>query len=138
MDAGSVIVGLWSLGEGLADLNIILKVFVLMTIVSFVRNHLGDGALSWIVILGFAWFVLFDGWALFGPIYILYLLLGLGASGILVDFFFVTAGGGGKKKGEMESPISAGSDLLARRMVGGKIGAMAQRKPPAPPPPMAG
>lgn len=132
MGAEFLLIGL---GEAWLDLNLILKVFVLITIVSFVRNHLGNSWLSWIVILGFAWFVLFDGWRLFGPIYILYLLIGMGISGILVDFFFVTAGGmgGGGKEGEKYSPISSGADLLAKRVISGRVGKQMQRpRPPMP------
>src|SRR3989344_8309853 len=84
------------------DFNLIIKIFVLMTLASWVRNHLGDSPLSWILIGGLGYFILFDGWAIFGPIYLLYMLLGFGVSSILIDFFFVGAGGGAAASREGE------------------------------------
>src|SRR3989344_6444866 len=97
------------------DFNLIIKIFVLMTLASWVRNHLGDSPLSWILIGGLGYFILFDGWAIFGPIYLLYMLLGFGVSSILIDFFFVGAGGGPAPPEEgMESPVSNGVDIMKR------------------------
>src|SRR3989344_4558127 len=95
--------------ELFSDINLILKIFVLMTIVSWVRNHVGTGSLSWILIGGMGYFILFDGWKLFGPIYVLYILLMFGVSAILIDFFFVGAGGPPKDEEGMESPVSSGA-----------------------------
>ncbi|VVC00148.1 Uncharacterised protein [uncultured archaeon] len=98
-----------------SDMNLILKIFVFMTLVSWVKNHLGSGALSWILIAGLTYFVLFDGWAIFGPIYILYMLLMFGISGIIIDFFFIGAGGPPPAPEEgMESPVSSGVDIQKR------------------------
>ncbi len=76
------------------DFNIVIKIFVLLTIISFLKNHLGTGALSVALMLGFSWFVFFEAWAFFGGIYILYMLLAMGVSGIIIDFFFVSGGPG--------------------------------------------
>ena len=100
--------------EAFNDFNFIIKIFVLMTLASWVRNHLGDSPLSWILIGGLGYFILFDGWAIFGPIYVLYLLLGFGVSSILIDFFFVGAGGAPKPEGMEESPVSSGVDIMSR------------------------
>src|SRR3989344_9188323 len=96
------------------DFNLIIKIFVLMTLASWVRNHLGDSPLSWILIGGLGYFILFDGWAIFGPIYVLYMLLGFGVSSVIIDFFFV--GGGHPPEGEegLESPVSSGGDIMKR------------------------
>lgn len=101
------------IGEFLSDINLILKIFVLMTLVSWVKNHLGSTPLSWIIVAGLGYFILFDGWAIFGPVYILYLLLMFGISGVIIDFFFV---GGGQPEGKdgMESPVSSGVDIAHR------------------------
>lgn len=85
---------LFSFLEFFADINFVLKIFVLMTIISFILTHLGKKTISLIIIAAFAWFIMFDMWALFGGIYILYMLLMFGVSTILVDFFFITAGSG--------------------------------------------
>ncbi|MCX6802903.1 MAG: hypothetical protein NT067_07420 [Candidatus Diapherotrites archaeon] len=87
------------IGEMFNDLNLALKIFALLTVVSFVFTHLGKSPLSYALIGGICWFVLFDYWKFFGGIFILYTLLTLGISGVLVDFFFVSnMGGGGKSE----------------------------------------
>ena len=97
------------------DFNLIIKIFVLMTLVSWVKNHVGTGPMSWILVGGMGYFILFDGWKIFGPIYVLYMLLMFGVSGVIIDFFFVGggSGGGGEQKG-MESPVSSGVDIQRR------------------------
>tara|TARA_Y100000310_G_scaffold272711_1_gene287840 strand:+ start:2371 stop:2733 length:363 start_codon:yes stop_codon:yes gene_type:complete len=95
------------------DANLVIKIFVLMTLVSWVKNHVGTGPLSWILVGGMGYFILFDGWKIFGPIYVLYMLLMFGVSGIIIDFFFVGGGSGGGQKG-MESPVSSGVDIQKR------------------------
>ncbi|HIH10415.1 MAG TPA: hypothetical protein HA254_07165 [Candidatus Diapherotrites archaeon] len=99
--------------EFISDVSFMLKVFVMMTLANWVRNHLGDSPVSWILIVGIGYFVLFDGWAVFGPIYLLYLLLGFGVSSIIIDFFFVGAGGPPEQEG-IESPVSSGVDIMKR------------------------
>ena len=79
-----------SLGEIFADFNFVLKLFVLITIVSWVRNHFGNSAISLAIILGVSYFVLFANWALFGGAFVLYLLLGIGVTGIMIDYLFLT------------------------------------------------
>ncbi|MEK6957648.1 MAG: hypothetical protein AABW99_01575 [archaeon] len=115
--------------ELFGDINLILKIFVLMTIASWVKNHVGGGPVSWIIMAGMGYFILFDGWKIFGPIYVLYMMLMFGVSAIIIDFFFVTAGGAPKPESleGMESPVSSGVDM-AKRMA--QHGAMqAARRP---------
>ena len=111
--------------ELFSDINLIIKIFVMMTIVSWVKNHLGTGPLALILIGGMGYFILFDGWALFGPIYVLYMLLMFGISAVVIDFFFVGGGGSPEKEG-MESPVSSGADI-AKRMASQKAANPAQR-----------
>ena len=102
---------LFSLTETVADLTLALKIFVLLSIISFVWNHLGNTPFSIVIILGVSWFVLFDYWKFFGGVYLLYVLLTMGISGILVDFFFVSQmGGGGEAK-----PVDSAVDLAVRQ-----------------------
>ena len=111
--------------ELFSDLNFIIKIFVLLTLISWVNNHIGKGPLSLILIGGIGYFVLFDGWKLFGPIYVLYMLLMFGISGVIIDFFFVGGGGGPEKEG-MESPVSSGVDIQ-KRMASQKASGVAQK-----------
>lgn len=117
---------LFSLTEIWNDFQLIIKIFVLMTIISFVRNHLGTGPLSWVVIGGFFFFIFGDLWKLFGTIYVMYMLLVFGVAAIFIDFFFVTGGFGG---GKQESPVSSGADLLKRRAMMGRMQAARPRGP---------
>ncbi len=132
-----------TLGELFADLNLALKLFALLSIVSFVWSHLGKSPLSVALIAGIGWFVLFDYWKFFGGVFVLYTLLTLGISGILIDFFFVSQMGGEQAEAQ---PIGSGVDLMMRQQAllrqqartQGGTGArgMQQRtmkKPPRPP-----
>jgi len=102
----------FSLTELYSDMMLALKIFALLTVVSFVYMHLGKGPLSYALIGGISWFVLFDYWKFFGGVFLLYSLLTLGISGILIDFFFVTGMGGG---GEEPSPVDSSMDLMMRQ-----------------------
>src|SRR3989344_8171875 len=108
---------LFSLGEIWADFNIVLKIFVIMTIYSWVKNHFGNSVLGWVVFGATCFFVIFELWSIFGGIYLFYMLLLFGVSQILIDFFFITAGAppAGGAGGKMESPVSSGKELAGRQ-----------------------
>ena len=114
------------------DLMLVLKIFVLLTIISFVRNHIGTGALSWVVIGLFAWFVLFDYWVFFGGIFILYTLLAFGVGQLIIDYMFVSQGFGAQpQQGEPESPMGHGADVLHRMEAAKRMqGVLKTREPP--------
>lgn len=95
--------------EFFTDFSLILKIFVLLMIMAFVFNHLGKGPLAWIVIIGLVYFILLDGWAFFGTVYVLYMILAMGFAGFLVDFFFMSQplhAKAQKAGAEMEGPTS--------------------------------
>src|SRR3989338_3844792 len=96
---------LLSIGEFFSDMVMVLKIFVLLTIISWVVMHLGKGPLAIVLIIGISWFVLFDMFWLFGGTYVLMMLLTLGVAGIFIDMFFVFPGfaSGLGKLGEQES-----------------------------------
>ena|SRR3989338_4634172 len=98
----------------LEDFSLILKIFVLMTIISFVLGHLGKTPLAMILLAIVSIFVLGDFWKFFGGIYLLYMMLSLGIAGILIDFFFVSGMGGGGQHAE-QSPVDSGRDLAHRQ-----------------------
>ncbi len=103
---------LFSLGDIWTDFNLILKIFVIMTIYSWVKNHMGNSTLGWVVFGAVTFFVVFDLWKLFGSIYIMWMLLMFGVSQIIIDFFFIMPM---KPHQEQESPVGSGSDVLKRR-----------------------
>ena len=118
---------LFSFTEMFYDFNLVLKIFVMMTIISFVRNHLGTGPLGLVVIGGFAYFILFSSWWIaFGGVYLLYTLLMFGIASVFIDFFFISSGMTAGDPTKMQSPVSSGADV-GMRLRGMQ---MAQRKPP--------
>lgn len=74
--------------EMFGDMTFVLKIFVLMTIVSYVTQHLGKGPLAIIIVAVIAWMI-FSNFAIFGSIYVLYMLVLFGATQILMDFFIL-------------------------------------------------
>ncbi len=98
-----------SIGEFISDMSLVLKIFVLLAVISYVMMHLGKGPLSIALIVGFAYMMLFSQWAwLFEGIYILMMLLTLGVAGIFIDLFFVFPGfAAGSGIGEAEAKMSS-------------------------------
>jgi len=99
------------IGELPGDMTLVLKIFVVMTIIAFVTQHLGKGPLAIVIILVLSWFIVFDYFRFFGGVYVLYMFVTLGFSGILIDFFFVNPGSGQANEGG----ISNGKDFMARQ-----------------------
>jgi len=99
------------------DMTVVLKIFVLMAIISYITNHLGKGPLALILIAVISWFVIFDYFAFFGGIYILYVLLAMGLTGVIIDIFFVTPMAHAKpgEGGPSGDPISNGKDFMERQ-----------------------
>lgn len=101
-------------GELISDATLVLKIFVLLTVISFFVSNLGKTPLSIALIIGTSYFVLFDLWVLFGGIYILWMLLMFGIAGVVIDFFFVSGMFVGGSHGD-NAPISSGADLMKRQ-----------------------
>ncbi len=113
------------------DFMLVLKIFLLLTIISFVRNHIGTGSLSWVVIGLFAWFILFDYWVFFGGIFLLYTLLAFGVGQLIIDYMFVSQGFGAQPQpGEPESPMGHGMDVLNRMEAAKRMQGALRPKPP--------
>jgi hypothetical protein len=102
------------IGELIADANLVLKIFALLGIASFFLQNLGKTPLAIILIVGVSYFVLFDLWVVFGSIYVLWMMIMLGFTNLVVDFFFVGAFSGNKGGGGA-SPISSGNDMARRQ-----------------------
>jgi hypothetical protein len=73
----------------LGDMTLVLKLFVLMTIFSYVTQHLGKGPLAILLIAVLSWFIIFDFFYIFGGIYILYMLVLFGVTQLMMDFFIL-------------------------------------------------
>ena len=97
------------------DMILVLKIFVLMTIISYITSHLGTSPLAIILIIGLSWFIIFDYFWFFGGIYILYTIITFGVSAIIIDFFFINQGASMPKDEQMEGGISHGIDFNARQ-----------------------
>ena len=107
------------------DMLLVIKIFVLMTIISFIINHLGKGPLAIVLIIGFSYFMIFSPWAWFFEwTYVIMMLLMFGISGILIDFFFVGGGSGGG--GGEPSPVSSGADIAKKTMAAQRGRSIAQ------------
>jgi len=102
-----------------SDMTLVLKIFTLMAIISYITNHLGKGPIAILLIAVFSWFIIFDYFAFFGGIYILYMLLAFGLTGVIIDIFFVTPGHGQAQQaagiGEGGEPISSGQEFMEKR-----------------------
>jgi len=104
-----------SIGEFFSDMMLVLKIFVLLAIMSFVFMHLGKGPLAIVVIVGFAWVMLFSPWTwFFEGAYVLMMLLTLGVAGIFIDLFFVFPGFAAGGHGEQESKLGSQKDVNER------------------------
>ena len=107
-----------------SELELGLKIVILLTIVGYVKGHIENGTISTILIAIFAYFILFYNWSWLGPLYIVYMLLTFGAAGMFVDFIFVKQMGGAPEGGD--NPLTA-FDVKQHR---GKVGAAAQKPGP--------
>jgi len=102
--------------EIIGDFMLVLKIFALISIITFILNHVGNTPIAGLLIIGVSWFVLFDYWNFFGGIYLFYVLLTLGISGMLVDLFFISGMVGDRNASSAEdnSPVSSSLDLAQR------------------------
>ena len=67
---------LFWLFEFFRDMIFVVKIFVLLTIISFILQHLGKGPLAIVLIVGFSYFMLFSPFSWFFEItYVLMMLL---------------------------------------------------------------
>jgi len=97
--------------ELFSDMTLVLKIFVLLTIISYVTQHLGKGPLALMLIAVLSWFIIFDYFMLFGGIYVLFMILVLGGTQILMDIFILapqaameqSMGGGGEVENQPNS-----------------------------------
>jgi len=75
------------------DFNFILQLFLIITIIAFIRRRVTHNTLALVLISVTVIGMVFLFWPIFKVGYILYILLSVGVAGIFVDFFFISAGG---------------------------------------------
>lgn len=115
------------------DFDLILKIFVLIMIISFVFNHLGKTPMAYVIIAALSYFILWDAWKFFGTVYLLYMFLALGFVGFIVDYFFMATPLKAKKKPEeVEGPTSM--DIAHQVKHQQHAGGAGHPRPMAPPP----
>lgn len=85
----NVLLDLFGLSEFFTDFTFILKIFVLIAIISFVSQNIQNKTLKLLLTIFMIYFVLIANWSVFGTMWIIYTIIGLGVSGIIVDTFFV-------------------------------------------------
>ncbi len=120
--------------EFLSDFELVMKIIVLMAILNFARNHLGNSPTSLLVVAIFSYFVLFMFWPFFGTMWLLYSLLAMGLGGVLVDFFFVSQMAGGRPDEEMHGPHGKKHGPHVPGFGGGGAGGVPGMGPPMRPP----
>ena len=76
------------IGETFDLIMLGFKVVLLLFIVGWVRNHLGGGLVAAVVIIIIGWFVFFEYFFIFGPMFVVYLVLIVGGSSVIMDLAF--------------------------------------------------
>lgn len=106
-----------------SDFSLVIQIFILLTMMSFVFQHYGKNGWSYVLILILIYLIFFVIPGLSFGLFILQLLLTAGISSIIVDFFFVTqshnmpkpkggGGGGGGKEHGGDHGGGGGAELL--------------------------
>jgi len=111
------------------DFNFVLKIFFVLTIITFIRQKVTHNTLALVLITLAVVAMVFLFWPLFRVAYLIYVLLAIGVAGILVDFFFISAGGSaeemmGKKMDTHGTPgaMENARTNIARQRMRGKPG----------------
>ena len=100
--------GIFEFGQ---DMLFVLKIFMLLTIISFVWQHLGKGPVAIVIIAGLSYLMLASPFSwFFESVYVVMTLLMFGIGGVLVDFVFAFPGIGAG----MESQVGSGKDAADR------------------------
>lgn len=97
-----------------SDFSLILKIFFILAIITFIRRKITHNTLALIVITLAIILLVFYYWPVFGTAYVFYILLTIGASTVLVDVFFVTMGGSGKEAMKAKDSVQVGAEQMMR------------------------
>ncbi|MDO8648048.1 MAG: hypothetical protein Q7R70_06590 [Candidatus Diapherotrites archaeon] len=98
------------------EMYFVIQVFIMISIISFILNHLGKGLLSIILIIVMFYVVFILIPAISIGAFMIYTLLMAGVSTLFVDFFFITAGQPGQQQQQGEErPDVLGTDVKERQ-----------------------
>lgn len=87
------------------DMSFLLKLAFIIFVIIFVKERITKNWLAITAIVVVCLLLIFKYWAIFGSIYVLYILITIGIGSVLVDTFFVTMQEAGPKhKGGGPSP----------------------------------
>ena len=75
-------------GEFFGDFVFIIKIFTFIAILGFVNKYIQNKLIKIIMVVFMGYFILIANWAVFGTMFVIYTLLGVGVAGIMTDFFF--------------------------------------------------
>lgn len=126
------------LGEFFGDFVFIIKIFAFIAILGFVNRYIQSKLIKIIMVVFMGYFILIANWAVFGTMFVIYTLLGIGVAGILTDFFF--AGQNIIGEGEQERQMAQEKEreeMERRRMLEDarpvSSSASLHKRPPIPP-----
>jgi len=96
----------------LEDIDFVIKIFFVLTVVAFIRQKVTHNTLSLIIISAAIIGMVFLWWPLFRATYIIYVILTIGITSVLVDMFFVSMGhGSGAEAMEMKDSMHASEHI---------------------------
>lgn len=112
-----------SIGEFFSDMGFILRIFLLVAVLGFINQHIENKILKTIVALFMLYITVFVDWKVYGVIYFVYAILGMGVSSIVVDYFFMSNMGGHSQPGEQQGQQQAQDPMTqAMGMIGKRPG----------------
>lgn len=121
------ILGIFDIFGFVKDMIFVIKIFAFIAILGFVIKYIQSKVIKIIMLVFMGYFILIANWSVFGPIFVIYTLLGIGIAGTMVDFFFVGQQSTGEKVAEMQgkqqdlnapgtTPLSSAIDVTQKRM----------------------
>ncbi len=122
-----VILDIFGIFGFFSDMSFIIKIFAFVAILGFVNKYIQNKLIKILMVVFMGYFILIASWSTFGPVFIIYTLLGIGVAGTMVDLFFVGQQVTGEKQAEQQgkqqnltapgtTPLSSGVDVAQRRM----------------------
>lgn len=99
-------------GEFFSDMGFILRIFLLVAVLGFINQHIENKILKTVVALFMLYITVFVNWKVFGTIYFIYAILGMGVSSIVVDYFFMSNMGGHPQEGGQKQGPDATTQAL--------------------------
>lgn len=111
----------------LGDVDLIIKIFFILAIVSFFKRKVENKKLANFLIIITLVTTLFLFWPIFRVGYVFYILLTIGVAGVFVDFFFVSAGGSPEEMMNKKSNSPGSPGGLENSMRQRKVSSMIKR-----------